>query len=217
VRAIVPDQRGFGESDRPHGSYSIRRFADDAIALLEELRIERAVFVGHSFGTFVARQVAIAAASRVSRLILIGTGACGSNDVTRAVNADMQRLGDLIPLEFAREFQAGTVYAPLPPEFFDTLVQESLKLPARLWKAVFSAILAYDDRADLARIAAPTRLLWGDHDALFSRDEQDTVAAAIPHATLKVYPDTGHCPNWERPEEVSTDIARFLQDTSAAS
>ena len=48
-------------------------------------------------------------------------------------------------MEFARQFQASTVYAPVPPDFFEGLVAESVKLPARLWRAVFDGILAFDD------------------------------------------------------------------------
>ena len=54
----------------------------------------------------------------------------------------------------------------------------------------------------------PTLLLWGDRDALFPRDDQDRLVAALPHATLKIYPDIGHCPNWECPEQVAADLSR---------
>ena len=60
------------------------------------------------------------------------------------------------------------------------------------------------------RIRAPTILLWGDHDALFSRARQDAFLEALPGARLKVYEETGHCPNWERPEWVAADIAEFV-------
>jgi pimeloyl-ACP methyl ester carboxylesterase len=72
-----------------------------------------------------------------------------------------------------------------------------------------------DDTGQLARIQAPTLLLWGDRDALFSRREQELFLAAMPSARLKVYAETGHCPNWERPEEVAADIADFTSRISA--
>jgi non-heme chloroperoxidase len=49
----------------------------------------------------------------------------------------------------------------------------------------------------------------GDQDALFSREEQDRFIAALPGARLTIYQNTGHCPNWERPEKVAADIAAF--------
>jgi pimeloyl-ACP methyl ester carboxylesterase len=102
------------------------------------------------------------------------------------------------------------VYRPVPAEFFDRIIEESLKIPPRLWPVMIDCLLAYDDTRELARIRAPTLLLWGDHDALFSRAQQDAFLAALPAARLKVYQETGHCPNWERPEWVAADIADFV-------
>jgi non-heme chloroperoxidase len=90
-------------------------------------------------------------------------------------------------------------------------VTESRKLPARLWREVLDGLLAFDDAADLGQITAPTLLLWGDRDALFPREQQERLVAAIPDARLLVYPETGHCPNWERPERVVDDLDSFLR------
>jgi hypothetical protein len=49
-----------------------------------------------------------------------------------------------------------------------------------------------------------------DHDALFSRAQREAFLAALPAARLKVYEETGHCPNWERPEWVAADVADFV-------
>jgi len=52
--------------------------------------------------------------------------------------------------------------------------------------------------------------LWGDRDALFSRADQDRFMAKLPAARLTVYEETGHCANWERPEQVAADIAALI-------
>jgi non-heme chloroperoxidase len=211
LRAFVPDQRGFGESERPDSSYGIEEFADDVVAFLDAFSIARAAIVGHSFGSFVARRVAITNPQRVARLVLIDTGVSAVSPLTREVQADLVSLEDPVPLEFARSFQAGTVYAPVPDAFFERLIVESMKLPARLWRKVFDGVLAYDDAEQLSRITAPTLLLWGERDALFSRTDQDRLEATIKGAKLKIYQETGHCPNWERPELVAADLQAFLQ------
>ena len=65
----------------------------------------------------------------------------------------------------------------------------------------------------LREIDVPTLILWGEQDVLFPREEQERLAAAIPGATLKVYPETGHAVHWERPEQVVRDLEAFLKDT----
>jgi non-heme chloroperoxidase len=187
------------------------------VALLDALEIERAVLVGHSYGSFVARQAAIAVPERVAALVLIGTGA--STKITGAddLQATLRELPDPIPESFVREFQSGTVYRPVPEAFFDRMIEESLKIPPRLWPVMIDGLLAYDDRRQLGRIRTPTQLLWGDHDALFPRAQQEALLAALPAARLKVYQETGHCPNWERPEWVAADITNFVAGAAGSS
>jgi non-heme chloroperoxidase len=214
IRALAVDQRGFGDSDRLPSGYTIPEMADDGIAFLDALEIERATLVGHSFGSFVARQAAIAHSDRVAALVLIGTGYRASNAVTRDVQGALRDLPNPIPLEFARDFQASTAYRALPASFFERIVSESLKLPPRLWRLAFDGLLEYDDTRQLELIEARTLLLWGDRDALFSRVDQDRFIEALPNARLKVYEETGHCPNWEQPQRVASDIASlFLRNT----
>jgi pimeloyl-ACP methyl ester carboxylesterase len=210
-RALAPDQRGFGDSERPGRGYRVEDFAEDAAALLDTLAIERASVVGHSFGSFVARRLALAHPDRVARLALIGSALSAANPVTREVRASLADLADPLPEKFVRDFQAGTAHLPLPEVFFERIVQESLKAPARVWRDVFEHLLAYDDAGGLARMTAPTLLIWGEKDALFSRADHEGLAAAIPGVRVEIYADTGHCPNWERPEQVAASLDAFLR------
>jgi pimeloyl-ACP methyl ester carboxylesterase len=216
LRIVAVDQRGFGDSDRPESGYAIPEMGADVIALFDALQIDRATLVGHSFGSFVARQAAIAQPQRIAALALIGTGFAASTAVMRNLQHVLRDLPDPIPLEFAREFQASTLYRPVPTEFFERIVAESLKLPPRLWRLAIDRLVEYDDSHQLANIEAPTLLLWGDHDALFSRADQDRFMATLPAARLSVYEETGHCPNWERPEQVAADIADLIRTAEPA-
>jgi non-heme chloroperoxidase len=129
---------------------------------------------------------------------------------------EMRALQDPVPPEFVREFQESTIYHPVPQEFFDTVVSESLKLPAHVWRDYLEqAVLSIDHDyvVELREIKAPTLILWGEQDALFPREEQERLAAAIPGATLKVYPETGHAVHWDRPEQVVRDLEAFMKDS----
>jgi pimeloyl-ACP methyl ester carboxylesterase len=210
--ALAFDQRGFGASERPPCCYGIGDLAADAVAFLDAVGIERASVVGHSLGSFIARRVAETHPERVTRLVLIGSAVTAVNEVLLEVQASVRTLEDPVPAEFAREFQSSTAYVPLPEAFFEQIVAESRKLPARLWREVLDGVLAFDDAADLGLIAAPTLLIWGEQDALFPREQQERLVAAIRSARLMVYPETGHCPNWERPERVAADLHAFLRE-----
>ena len=121
-------------------------------------------------------------------------------------------LGDPISPEFVREFQESTIHHPVPEEFLLTVISQSLKVPAHVWRDYWEGVvLTVDDTSRLGEIEVPTLILWGEHDAFLHREEQERRAAAIPDATLKVYPDTGHTVAWERPEWVVRDLEAFMR------
>jgi non-heme chloroperoxidase len=65
------------------------------------------------------------------------------------------------------------VYHPVPDESLDTVVSESLKLPARVWRDYWEGVvLAPDHAARLGEIDAPTLILWGEQDIIFSRENK---------------------------------------------
>jgi non-heme chloroperoxidase len=209
--AYALDQRGFGDSERPASGYTIDQFATDVVAFLEAVGAARATLIGHSMGSFIARRAAEIQPERVARLVLIGSAFTPVNQVTLEVRELVQPLPDPLPSEFVREFQASAIHVPVPEDFFERAVAESLKAPARVWRSAWDGMLAFDDAAQLEQIAVPTLLLWGEHDALFPRAEQERLASVIPTVQLTVYPDTGHSPNWERPERVAASLEAFLQ------
>jgi len=70
-RAIAPDQRGYGRSSRPEpiDAYDIHRLSADLLAVLDDIGEERAVFVGHDWGSMVVSHVALAHTDRVAGLV----------------------------------------------------------------------------------------------------------------------------------------------------
>ena len=213
VRAIAASQRGHGDSDKPATGYRVEDFADDVVPLLDALGIERAVVAGHSGSCLVARRVAIDHPERVAGLVLEASPTTLTDDpaleeFVRSLVSDLQ---DPIDPAFARSVVAGTSSDQLAAELLDELAGELLKVPARVWKEMFSGLLDYDDLAELGRITAPTLLVWGDADGLVGRAMQDTLAEQIPDAELRVYEGVGHTPRWENPQRFSGDVADFVE------
>ena len=211
-------QRGHGDSDKPECCYAPDDFAADVDAFMEKVGIEEATVVGVSTGALFAQRAALSYPRRLSRLVLIGAQTPANEDVVGLVG-EVRALEDSVPAEFVRGFQESTVQQPVPQEFLDTVVSESLKLPARVWRDYLEqAVLSIDRNyvLELREIDVSTLILWGERDPLFPREEQERLAEAIPGASLKVYPDTGHAVHWDRPEWVARDLEEFMKDTRPA-
>ena len=74
-----------------------------------------------------------------------------------------------------------------------------------------------DHTSELRAIKVPTLLVWGDQDAIVTRDRQHDLIAAIPDAELVVYDGVGHSPHWEEPKRFATDLVAFLDRVREAS
>lgn len=218
IRAISVSLRGHGDSDKPGRGYGVEDFAGDAVEILDALEIDRAVLVGHSGSCLVARRVALDHPQRVAGLVLEASPTNLRNDVARQfVRSVVLALADPIDPDVARSFLSDTSSAGVAPALFETLVEDVLKVPARVWHEMFSGLLDYDDTSELSRIDAPALLIWGDRDGLVSREMQDLLADRMPRAELIVYPEVGHTPRWEDPQRFSDDLTTFVERLKAAS
>jgi pimeloyl-ACP methyl ester carboxylesterase len=206
IRVIVPDQRGHGDSDRPEAGYAVDDFAIDALQLLDALNVQRAVVVGHSMGSFVARRMAERAPDRIERLILVGSAPSVRNDAVGGMQQAFEALQDPIDPVFVREFQMSTVHQPVPEDFMERAIAESRKVPARVWKAALAGLVAYHP-ATPGPSFVPTLVLGGDKDAMFSAAEQQALARGIPGAVVRILPDIGHTLHWEAPERFVSLLA----------
>jgi len=212
IHAFALSQRGHGDSERPESGYSPRDFAADVAALLDDRGVERAVIVGHSMGGAVAQRFAIDMPERTLGIVLVDTFATFSDNPTiEEFQGALSALSDPIDPSFVREFQASTLTKPVPLAFFDKIVGESLKVPARVWQAVIAGLLDHESFLELGQINAPTLIIWGDQDAYVPRRDAEALQAAIAGSQLLIYPDTGHDVQWEEPGRFAADLAAFVE------
>jgi non-specific protein-tyrosine kinase len=75
IRVIAPDQRGYGATDRPEPveDYDMEHLTGDLVGLLDHLKIDKAIFVGHDWGGFVVWQMPLRHASRVAGVVGVNT------------------------------------------------------------------------------------------------------------------------------------------------
>ncbi len=207
-RIVAPDLRGHGNSDKPEWGYSLDDYVRDLLFLMEALGLERADLVGHSMGSFIAQRFASRFPARVGRLVLISSAAsmaCKTSFLE--LKPSIEALEDPIPMNFAAEFQATS--NPVPADFMEMILSETIKAPAHVWRSLFSTLLEVDHRPILGDISAPALILWGNQDQLFTRSDQEVLLAAIPDSRFEEFA-TGHCPHWEKPGLMAEAIEKFL-------
>jgi pimeloyl-ACP methyl ester carboxylesterase len=213
VRAFAVSQRGHGDSDKPPSGYRVEDMAGDIGLFLDAVGIERAVVAGHSGAGLVARRLALDAPGRVAGLVLLAapTTLRGDPGLEGFVSSVVAGLTDPLDPAMVRSWVGDTAGPDLPPSFVDDMVEEVLKVPARVWQQTFGALLQYDDTDQLGRIAAPALLVWGTDDDLVDRGMQEFIASRIPDAELVAIPDIGHAPHCEDPARVAAEVAAFVE------
>ena len=138
--------RGHGDADRPASGYRLEDYAADVIAFMDALGIEAAVIAGHSGGELhgpAGRARTIP--ERVLGIVLIGTfQAFDDNPAVAELQAAVEQLTDPVDREFVREFQESCVAEPVPAGFMDAIVDNSARMPARVWRAYLEGLLEAD-------------------------------------------------------------------------
>lgn len=217
IRAIAVTVRGHGDSDKP-AAYGFGDFVGDLVQLLDRLGLTQAAVLGHSMGSMIAQRLAMARPDRVSALVLVGAmpGLKGNVPAREFYDTAVADLADPVDPALAQAFQESTLAHPVPADFLRLVVSESVKVPARVWRACFDTMLPEDLEPDLKRIACPTLLVWGDQDGFALRDDQERLRRGIAGAVLETLAGHGHAPHWEAPARVARRASRFLLDQAAA-
>ncbi len=210
-RVIVPDMRGFGESDLGQGGHSIADMADDIAAMLNSLSIPRATVGGLSMGGYVALAFAARYPARLERLILADTRAAADSDAARIGRAEALALVESAGVAAFVERQLGALLSPAASE---AIRGEARSLCNQTPEAVCAGIRALRDRpdrqADLAAITCPTLVIVGKEDRISPPAEMAGIASAIPGAYLIEIAGAGHLSNLESPAAFVAAIENFI-------
>ena len=205
VHAFALSQRGHGDSDRPTTGYRTRDFVEDLRLFIDALQIGEAVIVGASSGGFTARSFAAMHPERTAGLVLLGSPAT----LTGRPNP-FAELKDPINPGFVNSFAESVLSRPASAEALDSMVAENLKVPARVWLETSNGLLEETFPGELAKIQAPTLIVWGEQDPIITNEDQLALAEAIKGSKLIMHPGAGHMLYWEEPALIARDIVDFL-------
>jgi 3-oxoadipate enol-lactonase len=216
-RRIAPDLRGAGASTAPAAAdgYSMERYADDLVAVLDALGVESAAVCGLSMGGYVLFELLRRHPERVRAVILAGTrpdADSAEGKRNRAALADLaEREGQDAVAERLLPRLVAPQTAATQPE-----VVEQVREMARRWSVpgLVGALRASRDRPDstdtLRGVRVPTLVLVGSDDAVAPPAVARAMADLVPGAQYQIVPAAGHLAPLEQPLATTRLLADFL-------
>jgi 3-oxoadipate enol-lactonase len=216
AQVIRFDARGFGGSSPSDGALTMDRIADDAAALLDHLRVEKAVVAGCSMGGYAALAFARRHPGKMSGLVLIDTRAGADTPEARegrvtTANRVLAEGSQVVADAMVPNVLGASTHRDRP----DLVARVREVMLGNTPRAIADALLGLGARVDstptLAQIRVPTLVVCGEEDTLTPPSESEKMVKAIPGARLALIPRAGHFANWEQPAAFNAAMSAFLR------
>lgn len=214
-RVVALDLRGHGDSESSTGASTMKLMAQDVAALMDELKIERAVVGGLSMGGYVTLVFHELFPERVEKLLLADTRAQADTDEAKATRAKQAQ-------KILAEGMAGIVDAMLPkllspetvskrPEVVKRVRDMMLHTNPEGAAAALRGMAERDDQTErLSQIKVPTLIVVGREDPLTPLADSEKLHQRIAGSQLIVIENASHVSNIERPEQFNRALNDFL-------
>jgi pimeloyl-ACP methyl ester carboxylesterase len=215
-RVIVFDNPGVGRTTGPRGPYTTELFADVAADLLRQLAIERAHVVGASMGGTIAQQVAVRHPELVRSLVLHCSWWRADSYTAALIRSWQTYAGAAGMLELSRQIWLW-VFTPRffqeRPETFAELEREVREngQSVEAFCDQAEACIAHQALEEVAQVEAPTLITVGDGDILTPPAHSRAIHERIKGSALHVWPEMGHAPFWEIPDQFNELNREFLE------
>lgn len=192
-RAIVIDTRGHGRSTRDERPLSYELFAEDVVAVLDALLIDKAAFVGWSDGAIVSLIIAMQHPQRVRGVLFFGCNMDPSGTKPFVMTAVVERC-------FKRHAKDYEKLSETPDQFeaFASLLGDMMQTQPR-----------YAAR-DLGAISVPVTIVHSAADEFIKREHAEYMARTIPRAELVTLDGVSHFAPLQRPEMFNDVVSAFL-------
>lgn len=218
-RVIAVDIRGFGKSTDEESDFSIDMFAEDLIAMMDELYIKKAVVCGLSMGGFIALNAHERFPERFEALIL-----CDTQCIADTAGVKENRLNTILDIEAegVNKFNESFIKSVFHPKSLTNkkgLVKNLSKVVyANSPQIISQGLLALAGRTEtcstLGSIKVPTLIICGREDAVTPLTESEKMHKSIKGSILQVIEDAGHVSNLEQPQEFNQHLSDFLSTLS---
>jgi len=221
AKVIFYDHRGNGRSEKPadYGTLTHDVLIDDAVAVLNFYGVEKAVVFGHSYGGFLAQQLAIKHADRLSGLILANTVPVvdyqpvpnGTEEQLAAFGAAFTR-----PMDDDKDWRkTWTTFSQMYYRSYDDetgqRIDSATHYCADEWNAGNAALATFNAVEGLPTVNVPTLVLSGEHDFICPTEHGGSrISSLIPNAELSVFDKSAHFPFIEQEKEFFEVIRKWL-------
>ena len=217
-RVIRFDLPGFGLTGAdPTGDYTDSRSVQVVIALMDAMAVPRASLIGNSLGGKIAWMLAAAHPERVARLVLISPDGFASPGFDYDKTPDLPAIAKLLPYilpTWMLRMNVAAAYgdrslltADVVARYRDMMLAPGVR---RAMLARVAQVRLEPPEQLLARVEAPTLLLWGEKDGLIAYSNAQDYLRAMRDCRLVSFPDLGHVPQEEAPARSLVPVTTFL-------
>jgi len=219
---FVPDQIGFGKSDKPIANYRVAMLVEFLNAFCKKLGIEKATLVGNSLGGWTAAAFALAHPEKVEKLALV----CAAGYSPKRWGGPELSREALLGLNPSTTAQLKATFnlvfynkAMLTDAFIEQMLTQKFKRgDGATINSFIESVMRGEDLLDekVKAIKAPTLVLWGKQDSLTPLAIGEAFAKDIAGAQLVVINECGHVPQMEKAMEFNAALLKFLAGAQTA-
>ena len=221
-RVVLFDHIGAGGSDLaaydPERHATLDGYADDVVALCEDLELRDVVFVGHSVSAMIGVLAAGRRPERFSHLVLVGPSARYIDDGDYVGGFGADDIDELLEslesnyLGWSRALAPAIVGNPERPHLGAELTESFCRADPEIQKRFARATFLADNRSDLAHVSTPTLVLQCSDDIIAPEVVGRFVHEHLRDSTFVQLDATGHCPNLSAPDETADAIDAYLRE-----
>ena len=206
-RVIAYDQRGHGRSDKPKNGYSIKTLSDDLYNFTQKLNIGQFTLVGHSLGGMAAMVFALEHPEKVSKLVLVSTGAKSDT----SIRIMLWVLIHALPYSIFADGSVDFKYYKPSKQIKAEAVDRALRTPKfAACECLREFCSNYDIRDRVSIIKVPTLIIVGDKDTSTPVNMSRYLRREIEGSKLAIIPDSKHMSMIDRADTVNEVIGEFL-------
>lgn len=209
------DARGYGDSHGPRVS-SMRDFAEDLMRVLDSLKLDRVIAVGHSMGGRILMEACALMPDRLGAIVLSGAQAsflAHLDEAQRryyvAIREDIFTGNEVLP-EAARRVAQQVLTPDASDATIDRLVADFGRLNRDGYLAALNASAGWDRSDVLSGLKMPVAVMGGALDTVCPPAECERIAGLLGQGPASILDGIGHMPQIEAPETVTTYLLDFI-------